>query len=77
MDNKNGNFQDFSMAQAMKLANSEAGKQLLNRLQQQNGSELERAVAQASSGDMTMAKQTLSRLLADPETVRLLNKLKE
>lgn len=77
MDNKNGKFHDFPVDQAMKLANSDAGRQLIARLQQQNGAMLQQAMAQASSGDLSTAKQTLSVLLADPETARLFNKLKE
>lgn len=76
MVNKNENFSDFSVAQAMKLANSEAGKQLLARLQQENGQILQQAMAQASGGNLTDARNTVSRLLSDPETMKLLQQLK-
>lgn len=77
MDNKNGKNHDFPMDLAIKMANSQAGQQLFSHLQQQNGAALQQAMAAASAGDMAAAQMALSQLLADPDTVKLLNQLKE
>lgn len=77
MENKNGKISDFSMDNAAKLANSDAGKRLLTHLQQQNSSALQQAMAAASAGDMAAAKSAIAKLLDDPQTAALLGKLKE
>ena len=77
MDKKNANFRDLPIDQAMKIANSEAGKQLIAQLQQQNGDLTQIAMVQMAAGDLDGAKQTMSRILSNPETVQLLKKLKE
>lgn len=77
MANKNGNFPNFSMEDVTRLAQSDTAKQLLARLQQQNGDVLQQAMRQASAGNYDAVKQSLSQLLTDPETAQLLGKLKE
>lgn len=77
MANKNGKIHNFSMDDAARLAQSEAAQQLFARLQQQNGDVLQQAMQQASEGNFDAVKQTVSRLLADPQTAALLGKLKE
>ena len=72
MDN---NSKNFSMQDAMKLANSPTGKQLLNRLQKSNPKELEQAMAQAAQGDYSNLSQTLKPLLASQEIQKLLKQL--
>lgn len=71
MDNQ-GNF---SMQEAMRLANSPAGRQLIAMLQQQNNADLQKAMSSAASGDYTQAKNALSSLLSDPKAVELLKQL--
>ncbi len=66
---------NFSMQEAMRLAKSDAGQQLMALLQAQNADALSTAMKQAGSGDYTQLKQTLAPLLASPEAQKLLNQL--
>lgn len=65
----------FSMEEAMRMANSPAGQQLLALLQQNSSHDVDSAMKQAASGDYTQAKKILSALLADPKTRQLLQQL--
>lgn len=67
--------QKMDAQQLMKLARSPAGQQLLENLKQAGGSDMEKAVSLAASGNLDQAKQTLSGLLASPEIQALLRKL--
>ena len=69
------NFQNFSVQEAMKLAKSDAGKQLIALLQQQNGAQIQNAMEQANSGNIEQAKQTLSNILDNPQARALLQQL--
>ena len=69
------NFQNFSVQEAMKLAKTDAGKQLIALLQQQNGKEIQNAMAQANAGDIRQAKQALNAILQNPEARALLQQL--
>ena len=75
MEKKTDGISDFSIEQAMRLAESDTGKQLLALLQAQNSDRLQQAAALASQGDFSAAKQTLSGFLSSPEAVELLQKL--
>lgn len=77
MEKKNGEFQKYSMDDAMRLAQTDAAKQLIALLQQQNGAQLQQAISQASTGDFESAKSTLSQLLSNPQAAALLQQLKE
>ena len=66
---------DFSMADAMRLAQNPASKQLFDRLQTQNGAVFQQAMNQAAAGDYEQVKKTLSALLQDPQTQALLHQL--
>lgn len=68
-------FKNFSMQDAMKLANSEKGKQLLNQIQKSNPKELDQAMAQAAQGDYSQLSQTLKPLLASAQIQELLKQL--
>jgi hypothetical protein len=67
--------QDFSIQQAMQLAKSPVGQQLIALLQKNGGQDFQTAIAKAAAGDYTQAKQALSALMADPEAQALLNQL--
>ena len=69
------NSQDFSMQEALRLANSPAGQQLLALLRETDSARLERAAAEVSSGDYTKASKTLGSLLSSPEIQKLLKEL--
>lgn len=63
---------DHAIQEAKKLAATPEGKQLVSRLQQLGGPDLNQAL---ESGDLNRMKQSLSLLLKDPNTRQLLEKL--
>lgn len=69
------NFNNFSVQEAMKLANSEAGQQLLALLRQKNSQELEQAMANAAAGDYSQAKKSINQMLSNPQARALLEQL--
>lgn len=73
MNKKN---EDFSMQDALKLARSEAGQQLFQTLQTQDSQTINTAMEQATAGDYTSLKQTLSGLLASPQVQAMLEQLR-
>ena len=66
---------DQAMQEAMRLAQTSAGQQLLGILQRSGGEELRQAMEKAAAGDYTQAKQTLSVLLESEECKKLLEQL--
>ena len=71
------NSQNFSMEEAMKLANSPAGQQLIAMLQRSNGDQLQNAMALAAAGDLKSASQIISTLLSsNPQAQDLADKLR-
>ena len=75
MAKKSGDFPSMDMQQAMKLAQSDTAKQLYAMLQSSNGDQLQSAMEQAASGNMTQAKALLGQLMADPKARELLRQL--
>ena len=71
------NSPKFSMQDAMRLANSDAGQQLLALLKQSDGQQLEKARDSAATGDYSSAAQALSTLLEREDVRRLLKQLEE
>ena len=69
------NSDQFSMQEAMRLAQSEAGQQLFALLRAQNGNAIDQAMTQAAAGDYTQAKQTLASLLASPQVKAMLEQM--
>lgn len=67
--------QDFSFAEAQRLANSPAGKQLLQRMQQQDHGQMQKAMDLASAGNYKEAGQMLQNLLDSPEAQALIRQL--
>ena len=67
------NFDEFSTQEAMKLAQTSAGQQLLAHLQTQHSDQMQ----QAKNGDYQTAMQSLSAFLSDPKTQALLRQLQE
>ena len=66
---------DLPMEQVYRIANSEAGKNLIKLLQSKNSPQLSDAARLAVSGNAAQAKSALSGLLADPEIQALLKQL--
>lgn len=70
-----GNNRDIPIQEAMRLANSEAGKELLSLLQQTNSAQLQQAMRQASEGNYAALQQTMQTLLSTEQAQALVRKL--
>jgi hypothetical protein len=68
------NSQNFSMQEALRLANSDAGQRLLAMLRSEKGSSVRQA---ATSGDPEAVKKALEPMLQSPELKALLKELEE
>ena len=66
---------NFSAEDAMRLANTPAGQQLIAMLQKADTSVMRNAMEQATSGNFEQAKQALEPLLASSEVQKLLRQL--
>ena len=69
------NSENFSVQDAMRLAGTPAGQELLNLLRRGDSSELQQAAQLASEGNYAQAQQLLSGFLRDPEVQRLLTRM--
>lgn len=69
------NSQNFSMPDALKLAQSPAAGQLLDMLRNTDAAHLEKASKLAEAGDFAQASQILQDLLGSPEAQKLLQQL--
>lgn len=69
------NSEDFSMQEALRLAKSPAGQQLLAVLRQTDNARLQNILEQASAGNYAQAKAALDPLLASEEAQELLKQL--
>lgn len=61
--------------EAMRMAQSPAGQQLLQMLRAGNSQELKDAMDKAAAGDYAAAKQALSSILGNPEAQKLLSQM--
>lgn len=77
MQKKSDGFHDFSMADAMRLAQSDAGQQLFALLQSTQGQQLQAAMAQASAGNYDEMKQTVQALMASQQVQELVKQMQE
>ena len=71
------NSHQFSMQDALKLAKSDAGQQLLAILNQSDGQQLKKARDCATTGDYSSAMQALSTLLEREDVRQLLKQMEE
>lgn len=69
------NSGEFSMHEAMQLANSPAGQQLINLLKNADSAAIKKAMNEAASGNYEKAKQSLTPFLENSETQALLRQL--
>ncbi len=74
MQNKNENF---SIQEAMRLASTPAGKQLLQIIQSAGGDTVEQARKHAASGDYQQAQQALSDMLKSSKVQQLLKEMEK
>ena len=68
---------DFSMQQAMQLARSPAGQQLIALMQRSDGPEFRQAMELASAGKFQEAAKILSSFMASPEAQTLLKQMEK
>lgn len=68
-------MQQPDIAKMLALLHSPAGQQLMEFLKKNGGTAAQAAAAQASAGDISGAKETLSPLLETPELQALLRQL--
>ena len=64
-----------AIREAMRLAQSPAGQQLLHILHSTGGQELDQAMQKALSGDYQDAKKLLANLMTDPRTAELMQQM--
>lgn len=67
----------FSMEDALRLASTDAGRQLLRLLQGTGAQDAQAAKNAVQKGDMEQAKQQLSHLLDSPQVQQLLKELEK
>lgn len=63
------------LAQAIHLAQSPEGQQLLNMLKQNDSGQLQKAMEKANNGDYSQAKEAINAFLSTTEAKALLEKL--
>lgn len=61
--------------EAMKLAQSPSGQQLIKLLQEQGGNDLQSAMEKAAAGDYSQAKQAIQALMRNPEAQKLFKQM--
>ena len=71
------NKNPFSMDDALHLASTPAGKELIALLQAAGGQDMEKAKQAAQRGDYTEVKNNLSELLKSPKVQQLLRELEK
>ena len=69
------NSDNFSMQDALRLAQSEKGQQLFAMQKAQNGDAMNKAMEQADTGNYDQVKDTLSALLSSPQLRAMLEQL--
>ena len=69
------NSSNLSMQEALRLANTDAGQQLLALFSQMDSATREQAAAQAAAEDYAQVRKTLSGLLSSPQVRELLKQL--
>ncbi len=69
------NSDNFSIQNAMRLAGTPAGQELLTLLRREDAAQLQQAARLASAGDYSQAQQLLSGFLRNPEIQQILSQL--
>ena len=71
------NPEDFSMQDAMRLANTPVGKELIATLRSTGGSDWEDVQQAVNNGDYESAKSSLSQILKSPKIQALLKEMEQ
>ena len=74
---ENADFTPEKLEQAKLLADTAAGRQLKELLQQTNAKGLRQAMEQVAQGDYASAKGTIEAFLETPEAAALLRQLRD
>lgn len=69
------NPNQFSMEDAIRLAGTPAGKQLLNLLKSNTDADMNTARKAVEAGDYEQAKKSLSSLMQSPDVQKLLKEM--
>lgn len=75
MQKNSEKMNDFSLQQAMRMAQSDAGKQLFSLLQSTQADTLQTAMEQAKSGNYAEVKKTLEKLMQSKQAKELMEKM--
>ena len=75
MDKSTERKGSYSVDDAKRLAQSDAGKRLYATLQQNHGQQLQDAITQANAGNYTAVKKTISEMLNTPEVKAFLQQM--
>lgn len=67
--------QDFSIQDAMRLAQTPTGKQLIALLRTTGGKDFQDAMTKAAAGDYAQAKTLITAMLSSAEAQKLLEQL--
>ena len=76
MQKKTDGFSDFSIQDAAKIAQSDAGQQLLSLLQSTQGSTLQSAMDQAAAGNYDQLRKTVQEMMRSKQAQDLLSKMR-
>ena len=76
MENNAGLPAGLSSQDLMRMAASPAGQQLIALLRRQGGSDFQKAMSDAASGNYTDAKRAIEALMNDPQAQKLLKQLR-
>lgn len=68
-------FDDNAVEKAMQVAQTAAGKQLMEQLQKTDPQAIQKAMAQAAAGDFSKISSTLAPLLQSEEIQKFLKQL--
>ena len=71
------NFENLSMEDARRLAQTETGQKLIDLLRSQDHGQLQSAMTQASNGDYLQLRKTLEAFIRSPEAQSLLKQLEK
>lgn len=69
------NFDNRALQEAMRIARTSAGQQLMDQLQKTDPEAVQKAMALASAGDFSKIGSTLAPLMASEEVQKLLKQL--
>lgn len=71
------NYDELSMQEAMRLANTDTGKQLIALFKSQHEDQVPAVMESLRSGDLERARQALAAFMTDPRTQALLQQMEE